>query len=81
MLIDFREKRREGRREGEGERERYIDVRNINGLSLALNVTKDWTHNLGMCPNWESNLQSFGAWMTFQPTEPPIQGCSNFLCQ
>ena len=57
MLIDSREWGREGKRE-----------RNINGREKHQVVASctwwDWnwdqTHNLGMCPDRESNLQRFG---------------------
>ena len=45
MLIDFRERGREGRKEGE----------NTDVLPLVLALTGDQTHNLGMCPDQESN--------------------------
>ena len=34
----------------------------------------DWTWNLGMFPDQESNPQPFGYGMMLQPTEPPGQG-------
>lgn len=37
------------------------------------------THNLGTCPNQESNLKPFGLWMILQPTKPPYQGWRNLL--
>ena len=45
-------------REGEKrdkKRERNINVRNINWLSLEDAPIKDWTPNPGTCLNWESN--------------------------
>ena len=56
MFIDFRERGR-----GWRERERDIDVRNIDGLPSIRARTEDQTHNLGMCPNWKSKM--------LQPTE------------
>ena len=41
-------------RKGERERERERDWLHI------CTPTRDWTQNLGMCPDWESNLQPFG---------------------
>ena len=58
MLIDFRERRRE--REGRRDRQTEIDVRNINQLPFVCTPTRDPTHNLGMCPDRESNPQTFG---------------------
>ena len=37
----------------ENERERNIDVRNINRSLLTCISTRDWTHSLGMCPDRE----------------------------
>ena len=48
----FRERGRE--REKERERETLI------GCLLVCALTGDWTLNLGMCPDWESNLWPFG---------------------
>ena len=52
MLIDFRETERE--------RETSIWERNIHLLPPIHSLTKDWTRNLGMCPDQESNPQPFG---------------------
>ena len=49
MFIDFRERGRER------ERERNINV-NIYQLPLIHTPPGDQTHNLSMCPDWESNL-------------------------
>ena len=50
-----REKRREEGREKRREagREKRLCERNINMLSLAHALTRDQTHNLDMCPEWE----------------------------
>ena len=51
-------------REEEREREeRYMDVRerNIDCLPSIRAPTRDRTHNLGMCPDWGWNPQTFGA--------------------
>ena len=56
IFIDSRE-RDEGR-----ERER-----NIIWLPLAHAPTRDWTPNLGMCLEWESNLWPFGNTLTSWP--------------
>ena len=61
--------REEGR-----ERERNIDVREtVIGLPPVHAPTRNQTHNLGMCPDWESNPQPFGVWDD-APTELPGQG-------
>ena len=52
MLIDFRERGREGRKEGE----------NTDVLPLVHALTGDQTHNLGMCPDQESNPWPFDLW-------------------
>ena len=49
MLIDFRERGRDGKRE-----------RNIDWLLLAHALTGDKTCNPGTCPDLNSNLQPFG---------------------
>ena len=58
MLIDLRERRREREREGE----KYQYERSIDRLLLIRALTRDQTHSLGMCPDWESNLWCFGLW-------------------
>ena len=62
MFIDFRESGRE--------RER-----NIDWLPPVHALTRDWTQNLGMCPDWELNLQPFGVWdeaLTNRATQPGL---------
>ena len=66
MFIDFRDRGREGEREreSEGEREREREKhqceRSVDWLPPICALTMDQTHNLGMCPDRESNLQPFG---------------------
>ena len=55
MFIDSTEKGREGG--VEKEREKRHDR-----LLPTHAPTRDRTHNQGMCPDWELNLQPFGAW-------------------
>ena len=56
MLIDFRQKGREG------ERERNINVREKHGSAASSSAPgRDQTHNLGLCPERESNLLPFGS--------------------
>ena len=57
-------RKREGNGEGEeeGGRERNIDVREEHQLPPEHAPTGNWTHNLGMCPDWRQNLQPFGVW-------------------
>ena len=54
-------------REEGSEKENNIDVRatlmgerNIDQLPPVYALTRDCTHNLGMFPDWGSNLQPFG---------------------
>ena len=54
--ISFRERRNE---EGGRERERDIDVRNIDQLPPACTPMSDGTHNLVVYHDWESNMQLF----------------------
>ena len=44
-------------RERERERERNIDQ-----LPPVRALTRDGTHNLERCPDWELNLKPFGVW-------------------
>ena len=65
FLLIFREKGREDR-ERQTDRHRQTDrgvnVRNINQLSPIHALTSDWTCYLGMCPDWDLNMQPFGVW-------------------
>ena len=61
-------------RERKGERETTVQERNIGRSPPIYAQTGDQTHNLGMCPDRELNLQPSGYWMTLQPTEPSRQG-------
>ena len=75
MFIDFRERRREGRREVERKREsgrerhrqteteRNTDVREKHPLD-ASHTALPWigTHNLRIYPGLKLNLQYYGAW-------------------
>ena len=63
--------RREGR---ETERERNIDVRNIDQLPLVGALTWDRTCNLHVCPYQASNQQPFLLQSDPQPTEPHWSG-------
>ena len=56
IFIDFREREVVGERERGRERERERET---------LTWERHWpgqAYNLGMCPDWELNLQSFGVW-------------------
>lgn len=44
------------------ERETLMSKRNI-GCFLVYALTRDGTHNLGMCPNQELNLRCFDLWV------------------
>ena len=68
-LFIFRERGREGEREGEKhwcERETSVSCL----LSDPWSLTRDWTHNLGMCPDQESNQWPFSLQDNAQPMEP-----------
>ena len=41
----------------------------MDHLPPVLTPTEDWTHNLGMCPDWESNPEHLVHGMSLQPTE------------
>ena len=74
-------------RERKGERETLIWERETSvgclpyapGPCIGHAWTGEQTHNLGMCPDWDSNLPPFGYGMTLQTTEPPWQGPDLFL--
>ena len=59
-LFIFRERGREGEREGE---EQHCVV------ASHAPPTGDLAHNPGMCPDWESNRQPFGSQAGAQSTE------------
>ena len=51
MFIDIRERERN-----------IMWERNIHQLPPIYSLTRGWTHDLGMCPDWEWYLQLFGVW-------------------
>ena len=80
MSIDFREERK-----GEREREPSMWERNIDRPPPIHAPTRDQTHNLGMYPDQESNLQPFGVqddtsinWAT-QPGQILRNICANLI--
>ena len=64
MLLE----REEGR-----ERETLMSEKH-DQLPFVRTQTRDQTHNLGVCPDQESNPQPFSYRMMFQPTEPHQPG-------
>lgn len=65
MFIDFKEKGKEGRREGgkEGEkrewgRERNIDMKNTHWLPPICDPTRNQTHSPALCPDWTGHVPS-----------------------
>ena len=67
MLVAFREREMAGEREGE----KYWCERNIDLLPFACTPTRDWTRNLGMCPDGESNpWLLFTGWRSTWATRP-----------
>ena len=64
-LFIFRERGREGEREGE--KHQWV-------VASFAPPTWDPTHNPGMCPDWESNWRPFGLQAGTQSTEPPQPG-------
>ena len=59
-LFIFRERGREGEREGE---------KHQSVVAFHAPPTGDQAHNPGMCPDWESNQQPFGLQSGAQSTE------------
>ena len=61
----------------EKERERNIDVREKHWLvAFCKHPDQGQTHNLGTCPDWESNLRPFGLQGDAPPIEPHQPGIS-----
>ena len=56
---------------GEREREKHQCV-----VASRMPPTRDLAHNLGMCPDWESNWQPSGSQASAQSTEPHQPGPS-----
>ena len=69
-LFIFREREKEGEREGE-KHQRVV----VSHTALTP-TTGDLAHNPGMCPDWESNLWTFGSQANTQSTEPHQPGVS-----
>ena len=62
FLLLFRKRQEEAERERL--RERNIDMREtLISCLLELAPTGDRTHNLGACPDWESNLSPISLWV------------------
>ena len=64
-LFIFRERGREGEREGE--KHQWM-------VASQASPTGDLTHNPGVCPDWESNRRPFGSKACAQSTEPHQPG-------
>ena len=77
VCMYMREKGR--KRERERELETSMWKRNINWLPSICALTRNWAHDLGICPDWESNLQLLVYGMTLQSTEPLNQGWQCYL--
>ena len=69
VYLFFRERGKEGEREGE----KHQCV-----VASHAPPTGDLAHNPGMCPDWESNRRPFGVQASTQSTEPPQLGLSLF---
>ena len=77
-LFVFREKRREG--EKEGEKHWWEIETSISCLLYMLHPSGDWTHNPEMCRDQELNQQPFALWEGTHQTEPHWSGLgSSFL--
>ena len=80
MFIDFREGGHWGReRKRKKERERGIDVKNIDWLPLIFTPTGDRTHSPGMCLTRNRNPNPLVYGMMLQPTEPHWPRLQPFL--
>ena len=71
-LFLFREKGREGEREGE--KRQYV-------VASHARHTGDLAYNSGMCPDWEWNQWPFGLQAGAQSTEPHQPGLVVFLSE
>ena len=69
-LFIFRERGREGEREGE----KHQCV-----VASHVAPTGELAHNPGMCPDWESNWRPFGSQPALNPLSYPIQDSTSFL--
>ena len=65
ILFIFRQRGKEGEREGE---------KHQCMVASPAPLTGDLAHNPGMCPDWESNQQPFGSQAGAQSTEPHQPG-------
>ena len=70
IYLVFRERGREG--ETEGEKHQCINV--WLPLMFSPRPPVDLAHNLGVCPDWESNLEPFDLQAGAQSTEPHHPG-------
>ena len=70
IYFTFRERGREGEREGE----KHRCARDTSISCLSHNQTEDVAHNPGMCPGWELNWQPFSSQAGAQSTEPQQPG-------
>ena len=69
-LFIFRERGREGEREGE---------KHQRVVTSCVSPTRDLVFNPGMCPDWESNQRPFGLQAGTQSTEPHQQGLQQYF--
>ena len=80
FFIASKEREREKGREREKHwcnREALIGcLPRMPGPEITLNSDQGWTHNPGMCPDLEWNLQPFDYETKLQPTEPHWPGQS-----
>lgn len=75
---NFQTFRHRGR--GKRKRGRDTDVRKKHWLPLVCTPTKwDWSYNLSLCPDRESNQYLFGTWEDVQPAEPQWPGPCTLL--
>ena len=69
-LFIFRERGREGEREGEKQQ---------SVVASCVPPTGDLACNLGLCPDWESNQESFDSQAGAQSTEPHQPGLFHYF--
>ena len=75
LIYLFIERGKGGRKRG---RQTLMRERNLSLLPLACSLTRDQTHDPGMCPDQQSNLRPFALWDNAQPTKPHRSGLGMF---
>ena len=74
-LLFSKRGREEGRKKHSNAREKHrLIASHACRLGIISAQTRDWIRNLGICPDWGSNLQPLGYQTILQPAEPHQPG-------